>query len=67
MKAENTSTGHTRNIQITEIEGGEVENLVIRLDYGSEANVLKAITLDNIVIPAIIKAINQNHETKNKF
>lgn len=66
MKADNTSTPHNRTIRLTEIEGGELSELDITINYTKVPNddkvVYKAVTLDGVVIPALIKAINDQHE-----
>lgn len=66
MKAENDTTGHNRTLRIHDIpdpEGkGYMPTLVITINYAIERDdgqrVQRAVTLDNVVIPAIIKALN---------
>jgi hypothetical protein len=58
MKAENTTTGHNRTIKITEIPGPYLNKLTITVNYVDGGCVVKARTLDSIIIPEIIKALN---------
>jgi hypothetical protein len=57
MKADNTSTDHNRTIRLTEVPG-DVPELLITVGY-VQTNVPVAITLDKVVIPAIIEALNR--------
>lgn len=67
MKAENTTTGHNRTIRLTEIPDngkGSLRELVITINYklfgdNDPYTVDKAVTLDGVVIPTIIEAINK--------
>lgn len=65
MKAENETTGHNRTLRITGIPGAEapLRELCITIGYVSGSNdgavIDKAVTLDSVVIPAIIEAINR--------
>jgi hypothetical protein len=65
MQATNEGTGHTRTIKLTgipDIGKGLLTELTITVNYTQEPNdgrVLdKAVTLDSVVIPEIIRAIN---------
>lgn len=61
MKATNEGTGHNRNILLTEIPGGILNNLRISVTYHNDSpgrTIDKAVCLDNVVIPAILNAIN---------
>lgn len=67
MKADNTITGHNRTIRITGIPDpkgeGFLPELTITVNYVQQPNeggsVYKAVTLDGVVIPAIIEALNK--------
>ncbi len=63
MKAENVTTGHNRTIRLTEIPGDELKTLLITITYVEVTNdggvIYKAVTLDNVVIPLIMAAINE--------
>ena len=62
MKADNTETGHNRTIRLTGIEGSELDELLITVNYVEapceDRRLVKAVTLDGVVIPAIIDALN---------
>jgi hypothetical protein len=70
MKAENTTTGHTRFIRITDIPG-DMPELIISVSYHKFSNegnaVAKAVVLDNLVIPEIIRSINNCGEINSLF
>ena len=63
MKADNTTTEHNRTIKVSGILDADMPEMLITITYVREtndANILnKAIALDNLVIPAIIKALNK--------
>lgn len=62
MRADNTTTEHNRFIKITGIEDpnneGYCPELEIMICYRVDGNANKGMTIDNVIIPAIIKAIN---------
>jgi hypothetical protein len=60
MKAENTTTDHNRTIRITDIPDKDFPELLITICYVDDerSRCGKAVVLDNIVIPAIIKGLN---------
>lgn len=70
MKADNTSTGHNRTIRLTEIPGLPSE-LTITVNYVQVANdgdaVKKAVCLDGVVIPEIVRALNNCHDLDGFF
>lgn len=70
MKAENDSTPHNRTIKLTEIGGEYLHELEIYVNYTSTPNdggmAEKGCTLDKIVVPAIIEAINKAHDTRKR-
>jgi hypothetical protein len=60
MKAENVTTGSSRIIRISGIPG-DMPELLITVGYCREQDggtVNKAVVLDSLVIPEIIRAIN---------
>ena len=68
MKAENTTTDHNRTIRFMDLVGHRGEpmtgmdgktELQVSLHYVRENNAYDGVALDNAVIPAIIKAVNQ--------
>lgn len=72
MKVENETTGHNRTLRLTGIEGdrrkcGVLPELTITISYVNDDGhgIYKAITLDNVVIPAIIKALNRQRKGKS--
>ena len=64
MKAENKTTVNNRTIRLTELPGTDdtLTELVIVVNYQGESNCLKGVTIDSIVIPAILKALNNPHQ-----
>jgi hypothetical protein len=60
MIAENTTTGHNRTIRIMDISDEDFPELLVTVNYVDDdrSRCGKAVVLDNIVIPAIIKALN---------
>lgn len=76
MKADNSFevTGHNRTILLTEIDGalnGYLDELKITINYVQKPNdgntILKACTLDKLVIPAIIAALNASHKPRHVY
>ncbi len=72
MKADNQSTDHNRTVHITNIKPHGIwaklnicnlpTELTITINYkedGPGTTLEKAVTLDSVVIPAIIKALNE--------
>jgi hypothetical protein len=65
MKAENKTTGHNRFIRVTGLPPTRYntpKSMTIRIEYDLNDDIsplVKAIALDHIVIPAIIKALNR--------
>lgn len=65
MKAENKTTIHNRTIRLTELPIGQFcckSEMLITINYVEDQNIQRldlAVALDNVIIPAIIKAINQ--------
>lgn len=67
MKADNKNTTHNRNIRFTDLPG-ETDALTVYLNYTNDDAIgrsRKAVCLDNVVIPAIIKAINEQDTNHN--
>jgi hypothetical protein len=72
MHADNTQTDHNRTIRLTGIPDPHKKDLLAELDitvgykthYNDDQVVVKAITLDSVVIPAIITALNQDETEK---
>lgn len=69
MKAENKTTEHNRTIRLTEIPDPDdkrlLPELTITINYiqGDGVPILdKAVTLDSVVIPLIIEAINSHRQ-----
>lgn len=70
MKANNTETPHNRTIAITEIDelvngSPALEELEIKINYTDtheHGNALKGVTLDNVIIPKIVAALNDNED-----
>lgn len=66
MKAQNDTTGHNRTIRITEIPEhphrylSEMSITIGYLREGDGSIIDKAVTLDNVIIPAIIEALNKH-------
>lgn len=70
MIAENVSSDHNRTIVFKDLpilEGMTLPSLTITVNYDGDgdSDVHKGITLDNVVIPAIILAVN-NHVALNE-
>lgn len=63
MKAENETTDHNRTIKLTQIPSPDVSSMEITINYvhgdNEQGRIYKAVALDNIVIPAIISALNR--------
>jgi hypothetical protein len=79
MKADNSfeTTGHNRIIRITGIKRKRGEQywpdlptLTIQIGYTDDdsegSQVEKAVVLDNVIIPAIVKALNGGKRTRKK-
>lgn len=64
MQVENKTTDHNRTLRFSGLSGDLMPELVVTLNYQKTTNdpdiLYKAITLDNVVIPAILKAVNQD-------
>lgn len=63
MHAENQSTGHNRTIRFTDLPGYPHE-MNVAVNYTSENLHVedKAVTLDSIIIPEILRAVNHEPE-----
>lgn len=62
MKADNTTTEHNRTIHVTELptkDEYDLTEITITVNYTGEGNASKGITLDHIIIPAIVEALNR--------
>jgi hypothetical protein len=62
MHADNKDTGHNRTIHITGIEDAPLQELSITVMYVKDnegQTVQKAVTLDKVVIPAILAGLNK--------
>jgi hypothetical protein len=58
-----TSDQHNRTLVITDIFDEYMKEMKISINYVDENDgnrIYRAVTLDNVIIPAIIKAINEN-------
>lgn len=71
MKCQNTATKHSRLLEFSEIPPfGDLKRLPDRITVGLElleSNCSNAIVLDNVILPAIINAINTPVSTAVKL
>jgi hypothetical protein len=58
MQAENETNEHNRTINLTEIPSEYLQELQIMVNYTGQSDVTKAVVLDNLIIPAIIRGLN---------
>jgi hypothetical protein len=73
MKATNEGTGHNRTIRLTGLPGtnGTLTELTITVNYTNTPNdgstLDKAVTLDSVVIPELLRAINATGQLDTFF
>jgi len=64
MKVENKTTSHSRYLRFTNVHP-EMDELEVSVVYTGDSSGRKAVILDNVVIPAIIKGTDEDAVAEN--